>query len=201
MALLPVHSQNYSQIRKKSFKHACNQVVVSQRRGQLWTPTMLRRMGICPPPARTKVASAPRARAGRATQALRVLSWNAGHLGQQQWSEIKSWLSTEASQTCDILVLQETHWQTTAEFTASGWYCVSSASPDDTLRAKRAERDAGARAQTNKDAEARPESNSQDQHQLGPSVVRADGVMVSFLHAYRPKAFDGRNMPSAGPWK
>ena len=75
--------------------------------GQPLTPTMLRRMGNCPPPARTKVASAPRARAGRATQALRVLSWNAGHLGQQQWSEVKSWLSTEASQTCDVLVLQE----------------------------------------------------------------------------------------------
>ena len=141
MALLPVHSQNYSQIRKKSFKHACKKVAVSQRtvsyRGQPLTPTMLRRMGNCPPPARTKVASAPRARAGRATQALRVLSWNAGHLGQQQWSEVKSWHSTEASQTCDVLVLQETHWQATAEFTASGWYCVSSASPDDTLKAKK----------------------------------------------------------------
>ena len=90
MALLPVHSQDYSQIRKKSFKHACNKVAVSQRpvsyRGQPLTPTMLRRMGNCPPPARTKVASAPRARAGRATQALRVLSWNAGHLSQQQRS-------------------------------------------------------------------------------------------------------------------
>ena len=141
MALLPVHSQKYSQIRKKSFKHACKKVAVSQRtvsyRGQPLTPTMLRRMGNCPPPARTKVASAPRARAGRATQALRVLSWNAGHLGQQQWSEVKSWHSTEASQTCDVLVLQETHWQATAEFTASGWYCVSSASPDDTLKAKK----------------------------------------------------------------
>ena len=77
-------------------------------------------MGNCPPPARTQAASALRARAGRATQALRVLSWNAGHLGQQQWSEAKSWLSTEASQTCDVLVLQETHWQATAEFIASG---------------------------------------------------------------------------------
>ena len=98
---------------QKSFKHACNQIAVS-------------RMGNCPPPARAKVASVPRARAGRATQAIRVLSWNAGHLG-------KSWLSTEASQTCDVLVLQETDWQATAEFSASGWYCVSSASPDDTL--------------------------------------------------------------------
>ena len=93
--------------------HAVSQRPVSYR-GQSLTPTMLRRMGNCPPPARTKVTSAPRARAGRATQAIRVLSWNAGHLGQQQWSEIKSWLSTEASQTCDVLA-DETHWQATAE--------------------------------------------------------------------------------------
>ena len=142
MVLLPVHSQNYSQIRKKCFKYACKKVAVNQRpisyRGQHLIPTIIRRIGNCPPPDRTKVTSAPQARAGRATQALRVLSWNAGHLGQQQWSEVKSWLSTEASpQTCDVLVLQETHWQATAEFTASGWYCVSSASPDDTLKAKK----------------------------------------------------------------
>ena len=150
MALLPVHSQKYSQIRKKSFKHACKKVAVSQRtvsyRGQPLTPTMLRRMGNCPPPARTKVASAPRARAGRATQALRVL-------------------------------LQETHWQATAEFTASGWYCVSSASPDDTLKAKKTKKGRGGTARPVKEAEARPES-SQDQTPSGPSVARADGVMV-----------------------
>ena len=108
---------------------------------------------------------------------LRVLSWNAGHLGQQQWSEVKSWLLTEASQTCDVLVLQETHWQATAEFTASGWYCVLSASPDDTLKAKKSKKGRGGTAHTVKEAEARPES-SQDQTQSGPSVARADGVMV-----------------------
>ena len=125
-----------------------------------------------PPPARTKVTSA-----GRATQALRVLSWNAGHLGQQQWSEVKSWLSTEASHTCDVLVLQETHWQATAEFSTSGWYCVSYASPDDTLKTAKNKKGRGGTAPTQQAAEARPE-HSQDRSQTGPSVVRADGVMV-----------------------
>ena len=45
-----MHSQNYSQIRKKSFKHACKKVAVSQRpvsyRVQPLTPTMLRRTQI-----------------------------------------------------------------------------------------------------------------------------------------------------------
>ena len=98
----------------------------------------------------------------------------AGHLGQQQWSEVKSWLLTEASQTCDVLVLQETHWQATAEFTASGWYCVSSASPDDTLKAKKSKKGRGGTAHTVKEAEAQPES-SQDQTQSGPSVASRRG--------------------------
>ena len=113
----------------------------------------------------------------RATQPIRVLSWNAGHLGQQQWSEVKSWLSTEASNTCDVLVLQKTHWQATAEFSSSGWYCVSSASPDDTLKAAKSKKGRGGTAQAHYKAEARPAS-SQDGSHPGPSVVRADGVMV-----------------------
>ena len=149
MALLPVHSQNYSRIRKKSFKHACNKAAVRQQpvtyRGQVLTPSLLRRMGNCPPQAPTGAAARPRARAGKAVQPLCVLSWNAGHLGQQQWSEIKSWLATEADQLCDVLVLQETHWQATAEFTAADWYCVSSASPDDTLKPRRDKHRSGAR--------------------------------------------------------
>ena len=79
---------------------------------------------------------------------------------------MKSWLSTEASQTCDVLVLQETHWQATAEFSASGWYCVSSASPDDTLKATKSKKGRGGTAHIAQEAEARPEP--------GPSVVRAD---------------------------
>ena len=195
--MLTVHSHNFSYIRKndmtlvcrlealaqrsrkeatqsrrgkltedqKSFKHACNQIAVSQRpvssRGQPLTPTVLRRMGNCPPPARAKVASVPRARAGRATRAIRVLSWNAGHLG-------KSWLSTEASQTCDVLLLQETHWQATAEFSASGWYCVSSASPDDTLKATKSKKGRGGTAHIAQEAEARPESSQDQTRQVPP---------------------------------
>ena len=55
-----------------------------------------------------------------------MLSWNAGHLGAQQWAEVKAWLHTGASDSCDLLALQETHWNETAEFTVEGWQCVSS---------------------------------------------------------------------------
>ena len=132
-AQLPVHSQNYSSLRKRSFKSACRRAVVAQQpvsyRGQQLTPVQVRRSGNCPP-SRSGHGSCrlPRQRAGLASRELRVLSWNAGHLGQQQWAEIKSWLQTEAKQVCDVLVLQETHWQATAEFSVAGWYCISSAS-------------------------------------------------------------------------
>ena len=132
-AQLPVHSQDYSSLRKRSFKSACRRAVAAQQpvsyRGQQLTPVQVRRSGNCPPRHSGRSSGRPpRQRAGLAHRELRVLSWNAGHLGQQQWAEIKSWLQTEAKQVCDILVLQETHWQASAEFSTAGWYCISSAS-------------------------------------------------------------------------
>ena len=126
MALLPVHSQNYSRLRKRSFKRTCRAATVKQQpvyyRGQVLTPTQVRRSGNWPPPNQREPYRSPGPRAGLANRAIRVLSWNAGHLGEQQWSEVKSWLQTEALQRCDVFVLQETHWKETAEFSAAGWY-------------------------------------------------------------------------------
>ena len=51
---------------------------------------------------------------------LRVLTWNAGHLGQQQWAELRTWLRT-ASDQYDVIALQETHWQESTEFDVEGW--------------------------------------------------------------------------------
>ena len=107
-AQLPVHSQNYSSLRKRSFKSACRRAVVAQQpvsyRGQQLTPVQVRRSGNCPPRHSGQGSGRlSRQRAGLACKELRVLSWNAGHLGQQQWAEIKSWLQTEAKQVCDVL--------------------------------------------------------------------------------------------------
>ena len=185
-AQLPVHSQNYSSLRKRSFKSACRRAVVAQQpvsyRGQQLTPVQVRRSGNCPPRHSGQSSGRPtRQRAGLASRELRVLSWNAGHLGQQQWAEIKSWLQTEAKQVCDVLVLQETHWQATAEFSVAGWYCISSASEyvptveDKTL---------GGSAQPAPTVPAgalpnqpRPRRKS-SRGSKGPSTTKADGVMV-----------------------
>ena len=140
------------------------------------TPRQLRRMGNCPPPTRRQLQAQPSnlapagttsRRAGQQRRQVRVLSWNAEHLGQREWSEIKTWLAIEADKHCDVLILQETHWTASAEFTVSGWYCVSSASPLDssrqTLPAQRGRR------KTRKNPEE------------GPSATVADGVQGRVL--------------------
>ena len=185
-AQLPVHSQNYSSLRKRSFKSACRRAVVAQQpvsyRGQQLTPVQVRRSGNCPPRHSGQGSGRlSRQRAGLASRELRVLSWNAGHLGQQQWAEIKSWLQTEAKQVCDVLVLQETHWQATAEFSVAGWYCISSASEyvptveDKTLGGS-------AQPAPTVPAGALPNQPRPRRKSLrgskDPSTTKADGVMV-----------------------
>ena len=100
------------------------------------------------------------------------MSWNAGHLGQQQWGELKTWLAADADRHCDVLVLQETHWKESSEFRVSRWYCVSSAStpaPNKQSKAPNARRKSG--------------RNTQD----GPSTARADGVMILFSPKFDAK--------------
>ena len=185
-AQLPVHSQNYSSLRKRSFKSACRRAVVAQQpvsyRGQQLTPVQVRRSGNCPPRhSGHSSGRLSRQRAGLASRELRVLSWNAGHLGQQQWAEIKSWLQTEAKQICDVLVLQETHWQATAEFSVAGWYCISSASE---YVPTEEDKTPGGSAQPAPTVPAgalpnppRPRRKSL-RGSKGPSTTKADGVMV-----------------------
>ena len=139
-----MHQNSFQSIRKKAFRKACSKVhrtqdSVSYRGGEL-TPEYLRRSGLEPPPlpllSGATLSSSPtptpatfrsRPRGGQASKHLRVLSWNAGHLGVQQWAEIRTWLREDSSSVCDVLVLQETHWNETAEFDVEGWHCISSA--------------------------------------------------------------------------
>ena len=175
MALLPIHSANYSQIRKRSYRKACRQAQRDEDnavyRGRPLTLRQVASQGHCPPTAATSPHSSVRSesRGGRQFRPLRVLSWNPGHLGAQQWSEIKDWLQAEARSVCDILLLQETHWSFTAQFQVSGWTCISSASskpPALEPKAKTRGRRQQSQAETAKPCEAT----------AAPS--RADGVLV-----------------------
>ncbi|CAE7439908.1 unnamed protein product [Symbiodinium natans] len=101
---------------------------------------------------------------------LRVLTWNAGHLGQQQWAELRTWLRTAADKS-DVIALQETHWQETTEFEVEGWHCVSSASKGQ-VKATRAKKKPN--SSTEGTGLALPEAQSHALH----DDKRADGVMV-----------------------
>ena len=128
-----MHQNSQTSIRKLAFRRACNRVFRSQtsqqyRHGTL-TPDYVRQSALEPPPlpahstGNSQSPSPPtplperRPRGGTHSRPLRMLSWNAGHRGVQQWAEVTAWLHAGASDSCDVMALQETHWNETAEFT------------------------------------------------------------------------------------
>ena len=103
-----------------------------------------------------------------------MLSWDAGHLGTQQWAEIKAWLNTGASASCDLLALQETHWNETAEFTVEGWQCVSSAKKG----APRASKGKAKPRQRRRPQHPAPQEDTITTAEAKVDTGRADGVML-----------------------
>ena len=74
------------------------------------------------PPART---SKPQ-RAKPQKDEVRYLSWNAGALTTAVWEELLSLLETEPFSEVKLVVVQETHWRGSWQFSKSGWHVVSS---------------------------------------------------------------------------
>ena len=125
-----------------------------------------------------------RPRGGTHSRPLRMLSWNAGHLGVQQWTEIKAWLHTGASDSCDLMALQETHWNETAEFTVEGWQCVSSAKKD----APRAPKGKAQPRQRRKPQQPAPQEDSAPTAEAQIDTSRADGVTLFLSPALDKKS-------------
>ena len=103
-----------------------------------------------------------------------MLSWNAGHLGAQQWAEVKAWLHTGASDSCDLLALQETHWNETAELTVEGWQCVGSAKKG----APRAPKGKAKPRQRRRPQQPAPQEDTVTTADVQVDTSRADGVML-----------------------
>ena len=130
---------------------------------------------------------------------LRVLTWNAGHLGQQQWAELRTWLRT-ASDQYDVIALQETHWQESTEFDVEGWHCVSSANKGKAKAPK-------AKSQPVPDHASETQTGQQPQTQPVHDDKRADGVMI-LTAPHIPKATirwsehqKGRVLEAVFQWK
>ena len=190
MASSPVHQNSPSSVRKLAFRRACNRVFRTQtsqpcRHGTL-TPDYVRQSGLEPPllPAHStsnsqslsppSQQSVRRPRGGAHSRPLRMLSWDAGHLGTQQWAEIKAWLNTGASASCDLLALQETHWNQTAEITVEGWQCVSSAKKG----APRASKGKAKPRQRRRPHHPAPQEDTITTAEAKVDTGRADGVML-----------------------
>ena len=146
-------------------------------RGQPLTLRQVVRQGHCPPQAATSPNEQMRRsnRGGRQFKPLRVLSWNPGHLGAQQWPEIKDWLQSEAQAVCDVLLLQETHWSSSAQFTVAGWTCISSASPNQSKPEPKAKPKGRSKKPKSPAAEA---TGAEEAGAEEAAITRADGVIV-----------------------
>ncbi|CAE7168394.1 unnamed protein product, partial [Symbiodinium necroappetens] len=59
---------------------------------------------------------------------LNLLSYNCGGFTSAAWAEFTHWLDT---QSYDVVVVQETHWQSEGCFTLPRWYCITAAAPTD----------------------------------------------------------------------
>ena len=90
---------------------------------------LLRRTGNCPPPSRKELMAQPNnssargtasRRAGQQVRHVRVMSWNAGHLGQQ--------LAGSRCRPAMFLSSRKRTGRSPLSSGFSGWYCVSSAS-------------------------------------------------------------------------
>ena len=57
---------------------------------------------------------------------FRYLSWNAGALTTAVWEELLSLLETDAYSDVKLVVVQETHWRGSWQFSKSCWHVVSS---------------------------------------------------------------------------
>ena len=57
---------------------------------------------------------------------LNLLTYNCGGFTSAAWAEFTHWLDT---QSYDVVVVQETHWQSEGCFTMPRWYCITAAAP------------------------------------------------------------------------
>ena len=95
-------------------------------RGRWHTLADLRVLEYTPtPPLPRSLRAKPRRRQARLPP-VPCLSWNAGGLSSAVYQEFMAWL--EGQSKFQIIMLQETHWPQSSDYTSGHWMCVHSAS-------------------------------------------------------------------------
>ena len=66
-----------------------------------------------------------------APKSVKILSWNAGAVTTAIWEELLAALSSPQYSSVQVVLLQETHWRTTQEFSSQGWHVINSGNADE----------------------------------------------------------------------
>ena len=120
-AVVSAHGTTFSRIRKRSFKRAI-------RRAQLQGETMYRGRKLVSKSPSLPVAVEQAAKAN-AKRRIRFLSWNVGGLSDLLFTELLQWLGEAGHQDVSIIILQETHWNFSGDWSTSDWhFCHSTTS-------------------------------------------------------------------------
>ena len=104
---------SFSKIRKRSYKRAV-------RRAQLQGETMYR--------GRRLVSRAPmlpvieEQMQTQARRRIRFLSWNVGGLSDVLFTELQQWLQKTQNKDINIIILQETHWDFSGDWSTKEWH-------------------------------------------------------------------------------
>ena len=112
---------------KRAYRRARNRAHLhgqTHYRGTVHTAETLNALqGVRQPPRRRPHTSCRDSR-----RRLNLLSYNCGGFTSAAWAEFTHWLDT---QSYDVVVVQETHWQSEGCFTLPRWYCITAAAPTD----------------------------------------------------------------------
>ena len=95
-------------------------------RGRWHSATDLRALEYTPQPKPPRsLRAAPRRRQARIPPVM-CLNWNAGGLSSAVYQELIAWLDEQHKY--QVILLQETHWPQSSDFTSGNWLCIHSAS-------------------------------------------------------------------------
>ena len=104
---------NFAKIRKRSFKRAV-------RRAQLHGETMYRGRRLVSSSPQLPVVEEPMV--SKEKSRIRFLSWNVGGLSDILFTELKLWLQLRDNRDINIIILQETHWDSRGDWTDEKWH-------------------------------------------------------------------------------
>ena len=121
---------------KRAYKRACRRANTSPLQGTMYKGRWHTRQALAamyhqppePQPPAMQANRRHRQRPSRPLPTIRMFSWNVGGLSSALYQELQAWIATSAQ--WDLIILQETHWRSTADYVSGDWLCIHSSSYD-----------------------------------------------------------------------